>query len=96
MANTKLLLDGNSLTLEQIENFIQNNIPVALTPTAQKKVERARKLIDEWVDQEKVVYGVTTGFGDFSNVTISKEESAQLQENLIMSHAVGAGELLPL
>jgi len=50
------------------------------------------KIVDEFVDNEDVVYGITTGFGKFSDVSISKEESKLLQKNLIITHAVGAGK----
>lgn len=95
MANKKLFIDGNSLTLEKIENFIDNNQQIALTKKAESNIKKARKLIDEWVKNDKVIYGVTTGFGEFSNVKISKDKIEKLQENLIISHSAGVGELLP-
>ena len=55
------------------------------------KVEKARQFVDELVDSKKVVYGITTGFGKFSDVVISKEETKDLQRNLIISHACGVG-----
>ena len=47
-------------------------------------------------DPHKVVYGVTTGFGSFANVSIDHESRKQLQINLIRSHAVGVGRPIPL
>jgi histidine ammonia-lyase len=58
-------------------------------------MEESRKVVDTCVKEEKVVYGLTTGFGKFSDVTISEEDSMALQENLIMSHACGVGNPLP-
>ena len=52
----------------------------------------SRKIVDDFVDNGTVVYGITTGFGKFSDVTITKEESKLLQKNLIITHAVGAGK----
>ena len=95
MAKKILLIDGNSLTLEKIEKFIDNNQQIALTKKAEANIKKARKLIDEWVKNDKVIYGVTTGFGEFSNVKISKDKIEKLQENLIISHSAGVGELLP-
>ncbi len=91
----KLLIDGNSLTLEKIEFFLYENPVVALSNDAKRKVKKARKLVEKWLDEDKVIYGVTTGFGEFANVKISKENLARLQENLIRSHAAGVGEPLP-
>lgn len=95
MANKILLIDGNSLTLEKIEDFIEGNQKVKLTKGSKDKILKARKLIDEWVDEDKIIYGVTTGFGEFANVKISKSELEKLQHNLIVSHSAGVGELLP-
>lgn len=95
MNNEILILDGNSLTLEQIDDFIKNNRKVDLAPDAKEKVLTARKLVDKWVEDDEVIYGVTTGFGEFANVKISKADNARLQKNLIMSHSVGVGKPLP-
>lgn len=95
MARAKLVIDGNSLTLDKIEFFINENPEVVLSKEAEKKVDKARALVDEWIEKDKVIYGVTTGFGEFANVKISHDELGQLQENLIISHSCGAGENLP-
>ncbi|MBK7980753.1 MAG: histidine ammonia-lyase [Ignavibacteriae bacterium] len=93
--NKKLIIDGNSLTLEKIEFFLNENPQVELSKDSKNKVIRARKLIDKWIEEEQVIYGVTTGFGEFSNVKISKKDIEKLQENLIVSHSAGVGENLP-
>jgi len=89
-------VDGKSLTLDLVEKFISNgNLKIELTAEAKKKVKRARDMVDKWVASDEVVYGITTGFGEFANVKISTEKLEQLQENLIISHSVGVGEPLP-
>ena len=95
MAKRKLLVDGNNLTLDKIEHFIDHNQQIALTKNAESRIVRARKLIDDWVDNDRIIYGVTTGFGEFANIKISKSKIEELQKNLIVSHAAGVGELLP-
>ena len=67
-----LKLDGNSLTLEKIEYFLKDNPEVILTPDVKKRVQKARTLIEKWVEKDEPIYGVTTGFGEFSNVKISR------------------------
>lgn len=89
-----ILIDGNSLTLEEIVEVARNNSQVDLTPTAVEKVNRTRELVDRFVNDEKIVYGITTGFGKFSDVAISKDETEELQRNLIISHACGVGNPL--
>lgn len=95
MKRGRLIIDGTSLTLEKIEYFINDNPIVYLSKSAEKKIDKARALIDEWIDKDEVIYGVTTGFGEFANVKISHGELEKLQENLIISHSAGAGENLP-
>lgn len=91
----KLIIDGNSLSLEKIEFFLNENPTVELSSGSRVKVRKARKLIDEWIESNKTIYGVTTGFGGFSSVRIEKNDIEQLQENLIVSHSAGVGENLP-
>lgn len=95
MAKKRLLIDGNNFSLDTINFFLDENPTVELTNTAKKNITKARKLIDKWVEEDKVIYGVTTGFGEFSNVKISKDKLEELQTNLIVSHSAGVGELLP-
>ena len=88
-------IDGKSLTLDEIEKFITSNIKVQLTTDSKKRINKARAMVDKWIATDEVVYGITTGFGEFANVKISQENLEQLQENLIVSHSVGVGDPLP-
>lgn len=87
-------LDGSSLSLEDFIAVTRGGSQVVLTEEAKKAVQKARDLVDKFVDEKAVVYGITTGFGKFSDVSISKEETEDLQRNLIISHACGVGEPL--
>ncbi len=60
-------VDGKSLTLEQIDIFISGNVKIQLTADSKKRVKRARAMVDKWVATDEVVYGITTGFGEFAN-----------------------------
>lgn len=90
----KILIDGNSLTIEDVVKIARENYKVELTKEALDKVTEARKLVDKLVEEEKISYGITTGFGKFSDVVISKTDSQKLQKNLIMSHSCGVGNPL--
>lgn len=85
-------LNGNNLTLEDLINVAVKGYKVALTEEAREKVTKARKIVDDIVENDKVVYGITTGFGKFSDVTITGEQCKTLQRNLIISHSCGAGD----
>lgn len=91
----QIKITGNTLTLEELVDICRKQHPVELSEEAKQKVLCSRKTVDELVENEKIVYGVTTGFGKFSETIITPEESRILQRNLIISHAVGAGEAFP-
>jgi histidine ammonia-lyase len=85
-------LDGNSLTIHEVATIARDrSVEVALTTAALDAMRASRAVVERWVEREEVIYGVTTGFGEFANVSISRENLERLQENLIRSHAVGAG-----
>ncbi len=88
-------ITGESLTIEQIAGVARKKERIEITTSALEKVSRARAFVDELVAGDEVVYGITTGFGQFKNVTISRDQARELQENLIRSHATGVGEPLP-
>jgi len=89
-----LLLDGQSLTLAQIEAVALNAQPVALAPQANHRIAQSRSLIESILAAGQTVYGVNTGFGKLSDVRIPDGSLAQLQTNLVRSHAGGVGQPL--
>lgn len=90
-----LSIDGNTLTLEEIEQVALNYRPVHLAEDSLQKIRQSRKTVEDSLAHGKAIYGITTGFGKFKDVTIKAEDSARLQHNLILSHAAGVGPLLP-
>ena len=81
------------LSLERVKEIIDNKMTLELSPEAVQAVVKCREYLDRKMeDIGRPVYGVTTGFGSLYNVTIPKEDLSQLQHNLVMSHACGAGE----
>lgn len=91
MKANMVIIDGKSLTIQDVVNVARHNFNIQIAEEALVKVDKARELVDRFVDEKKVVYGITTGFGKFSDVVISKEETTDLQTNLIISHACGVG-----
>src|SRR5436853_826493 len=90
-----VLLDGESLKLEAVSAVAKNFRKAELAPQAKDRMAESRRLVEQWAQQGKVMYGITTGFGSLQKVTIPPEQVEQLQENIILSHAVGVGEPLP-
>ena len=91
----KVIITGNDLTVEQIVSVCRQGALVELSPESIERVKASRKIVDDLVAEKKVVYGITTGFGSFSDVVINQDQCRELQKNLIITHAVGAGEPFP-
>ncbi|MBN2460324.1 MAG: histidine ammonia-lyase [Candidatus Cloacimonetes bacterium] len=89
-----ITLNGNDLTLADINNVARQNEQVNLAPAACDKVNKCREFVEKLVREGTIVYGLTTGFGKFSNITIPAGKLAELQKNLILSHATGIGPFL--
>lgn len=89
-----ILLGVDGMTLEDLVAIARGDIKVRLTKESKQRILKARHLIERWIQEGKIVYGVTTGFGALSDVTISKEDTRRLQENVLMSHAAGVGAVL--
>ena len=87
-------LNGQALTLEQIAAVAIGHERVAISPLARPRIAASRKVIEQIVTRDAVVYGVNTGFGKLSDVRVPKDELRQLQLNLVRSHACGIGEPL--
>lgn len=87
-----LKLTGHDLTIEKIREFYAtHNAQVEITDDAYARVDAAKRIVQTIIDNERVIYGITTGFGLFCDVFISKDKTADLQVNLVRSHAVGVG-----
>jgi histidine ammonia-lyase len=92
-------LDGESLSIDTLVMVADawdhpEAIRVGLSPRANERVRRSRAAVERILADGQVVYGITTGFGAFKDRLISRDQSAQLQRNLLMSHAVGVGQPL--
>jgi histidine ammonia-lyase len=86
-----LELDGQSLTLEEVARVARGEEEVSLAASARGRVEAARRTVERIVAESRVVYGVNTGFGKLSDVTVPADELRDLQLNLVRSHACGLG-----
>ncbi|XP_065828959.1 histidine ammonia-lyase-like [Oscarella lobularis] len=89
-----VVLDGNSLTTKTLVTLGREKATIKLSSESIKKVVDARKQVEDIVKENKVVYGITTGFGNFARKVISHDKLSELQCNLIRSHAAGVGNAL--
>ena len=88
----EIIIDGNTLTLEAVEQVALYNAPIRLSESSKEKVIKCRAYVDKIIESGEIVYGLNTGFGKFRTVIIPKENIAELQLNLIRSHSTSVGE----
>ncbi len=92
----KIFLGMDKMTLNDLVEIARQGLKVGLPKDAKKRIKASRKLIDQWLREEKVIYGVTTGFGALCCETIPTAEARKLQENILKSHAAGVGNHLDM
>jgi histidine ammonia-lyase len=88
-------LKGHLLTLNTIKEILSENLSVHASKESLMVAQKSRDAVDKIVRDKKVVYGINTGFGKFSDVPIDQNHVRDLQINLIRSHACGVGEPFP-
>jgi histidine ammonia-lyase len=91
-----ILLDGDSLALEQLIAIADGGAPVGLAASAARRVDAARAVVDRKASGDAPVYGINTGFGALAETAIPHDALGALQLNLLRSHAAGVGEALPV
>src|ERR1700730_6459142 len=87
-------LNGQPVSLNEIAAVARGRESVNVADSAQVRLRASRKIIDDIVARDAVVYGVNTGFGKLADVRIENEELRHLQLNLVRSHACGIGPSL--
>lgn len=94
--DSPLLLDGATLTIAALAAVADGRRQVALAPAARERMRATRAIVESLAARGEAVYGVTTGFGKLSDFAIPADQLAQLQVNLVRSHAAGVGPRLPV
>jgi histidine ammonia-lyase len=89
-----IMIDGRSLSIEDVVAVARGAAPVAIAPAAREAVTASRRTIEAAVARGDTIYGVNTGFGKLAHVRIKPEQARALQLNLIRSHASGVGDPL--
>lgn len=93
---TTTLKLGGQLNLEQFMSVVRGGATVEFSDEYVNRVSRARHLVEKWTEEDRVMYGVTTGFGSLCTKVISSEEAAKLQHNIIASHSTSVGKPLSI
>lgn len=82
----------DTFTISDIMAILDDPKKAKLTKESKQKILQSQQNVQQIVASDRTVYGINTGFGPLCDVKISEEETAQLQHNLIISHAVGVGK----
>ncbi len=90
-----VILNGNDLTLEQVRRVAVEREAVEIAPDALERIDTCRAMCQAKIDAKAVMYGVTTGIGEFSETVLDEKQTEQFQKYLIYSHAAGIGEPMP-
>ncbi len=91
----KLNIDCHPISLSELRNVWEEDVTISIGEEAKKKIASSMEIISNAVRSDESVYGVNTGVGKLAQTKINNEDVGLLQKNLISSHAVGVGELLP-
>mgnify|MGYP001157225265 FL=1 len=90
----EIILDGKSMTLEDIMSIGNMPTKISISESARKMMAKSRAHVESILEGDDSVYGINTGFGSLSNVRIDPSQLQQLQRNLILSHACGIGPIM--
>ncbi|MCF6307782.1 MAG: histidine ammonia-lyase [Flavobacteriaceae bacterium] len=89
-------ISSELLDLQIIKSIVEENKSLALSEEATLNINKSKRYLDSKIaDNNTPIYGINTGFGSLYNVKIASEDLTQLQENIVMSHACGTGDLVP-
>ena len=88
-------LDGETLTIEKVEDVARRRAKVALSKKAVENIEKGRAVLEALVASGEAIYGVTTGIGELARIRVSPEMGSELQRRIIYSHAAGTGDIQP-
>lgn len=90
-------LDGRHLSIDKLYKLMTDPVQkISISEEALERVVKSRTVVDKLVTDNKIAYGITTGFGSLKNCVINPSQLQDLQHNLIKSHACGTGPNLPL
>ena len=93
---TSILLDGATLTVENVISVARDFAAVSIDPVALGRLAETRRVVESAAASQQAVYGINTGFGKLASVKIEPDQLLELQRNLVVSHASGFGDPLPL
>ncbi len=90
------IISAEHLSIDCVREILESHLQLRLSDDARQRIDRCRKYLDRKMEHpERPIYGITTGFGSLCDISVGHDDLAQLQKNLVMSHACGTGERVP-
>ncbi len=90
------IISAEHLSIDRVREILYTPLRLALSEDARTRIVRCREYLDHKMENtDRPIYGITTGFGSLCDISVGHDELAQLQKNLVMSHACGTGERVP-
>lgn len=86
-----VVIDGGPLSIEDVVAVVRDGVGVELDPGVAHRMNESRRVVEEALASDRIVYGITTGFGALASTRVSPEQAAELQVHLLRSHAAGVG-----
>lgn len=86
------IITGHDLSIEDVVEVARSYKKVVLSEESKQNIAKSKSIVNDIVQSGKPTYGISTGYGELSTVSISKEQNGLLQRNLIVSHACAVGE----
>ena len=97
MAQAQHKISSTELSINDIEEIIFENRKLVLSDDAKTKIVKCRKYLDRKLKEySEPIYGINTGFGALYNKSVSENDLGKLQRNLMVSHACGTGDVVPV
>ena len=87
-----VVIDGKTLTIEKMVNVARNNASISVSESSWRKINSCRQMLEEKIENHEIMYGITTGIGEFSEVTLDPDQTKEFQKLLVYSHAAGIGK----
>jgi histidine ammonia-lyase len=91
-----ILVDGNSLTIEDVVRVARHHEPIELAGDAVARIRTCRAMLEKKIVAHEIMYGVNTGIGEFSEIVLTDDQVKQFQKYLIYNHAAGIGRPCPI
>ena len=87
-----VVIDGKSLTIDKVVEVARKKTSILVSKKSWEKINSCRRMLEEKIDNHEIMYGITTGIGEFSEVTLNPNQTKEFQKLLIYSHAAGIGK----